>query len=78
MSFPYPQDRHRDRREEGEEPYAGDKQQFAQARSQQAAEAEAWGEANQRPSEPDQASLEENLRAAAQEVQRSLDAEADA
>lgn len=78
MSYPYPQDRHRDRKEEGEQPYAGDKEQFAQARSRQAAEAEAWGETHQRPSEPDQESLEEHLRDAAREVQRSLDAEANA
>ncbi len=75
MSFPYPQDRHRDRKEKGEQPYADAKQEFAQARERQGVEAEAWGEANQRPAEGDEASMEENLEAAAREVHRSLDEE---
>lgn len=75
MSYPYPQDRHLDRKEKGDEPYASSKETFAQARSRQETEAEAWGEANQRPAEDDEASLEENLRSAAQDVHRSLDQE---
>ena len=73
MSYPYPQDRHRDRKEKGEQPYAGDKQEFAEARERQGTEAEAWGEANQRPADADQTSLEENLRDAAKDVHRSLE-----
>ena len=72
MSYPYPQDRNRDRKEKGDQPYADDKQEFTQARERQGIEAEAWGEANQR-SDDDQPSLEENLRTAAQDVHRTLD-----
>lgn len=45
MSYPYPQDRHRDRKEEGQEPYAGDREAFAQQEAALQAQAEAFGEA---------------------------------
>jgi hypothetical protein len=73
VSYPYPQDRHRDRKEEGQEPYAGDKARFAQARSQQEAAAEAWGEEHLKADDADDVSLEDNLREAAIDVHRSLD-----
>ncbi len=44
MSYPYPQDRHRDRREKGEQPYKDAKETFTESAAQQQAEAEAFGE----------------------------------
>lgn len=76
MSYPYPQDRHRDRKEEGEQPYAGDKEVFAQARAQQSVEAEEWGERHLRGSEDgSEQSLQDNLQDAAIEAQREIERE---
>ena len=48
MSYPYPQDRNRDRREKGEQPYKEAKEAFAQTESDLQRDAEAFGEAEQR------------------------------
>ena len=48
MSHPYPQDRNRDRREKGEQPYKEAKEAFAQTESDLQRDAEAFGEAEQR------------------------------
>lgn len=45
MSFPYPQDRARERREKGEQPYQDAKEAMAQGAAQIQTEAEAAGEA---------------------------------
>lgn len=45
MSFPYPQDRSRERRENGEQPYQEAKEALAQGEVQIQIEAEAQGEA---------------------------------
>ncbi len=48
MSYPYPQDRHRDRKEKGEQPYADDKAAMSQQQAELQREAEAYGEEHQR------------------------------
>lgn len=71
MSFPYPQDRSRDRREKGESEYAEARQAMAGAEEEQTAAAEFAGEQSA-GDEPTVAGFEENLEAAARDVQRSL------
>jgi hypothetical protein len=44
MSFPYPQDRHRDRKEKGEQPYKDAREAMSQNEAQIQTEAEAFGE----------------------------------
>ena len=44
MSYPYPQDRHLDRKEKGEQPYKDAKEAMAQERAELQAGAEAYGE----------------------------------
>lgn len=55
MSYPYPQDRHRDRREKGEQPYKDAKETMTESAAQQQAEAEAFGEAHAAESEEERA-----------------------
>ena len=75
MSYPYPQDRHRDRREKGETEYVEARQAMAGAEEAQAAAAEYAGE--QRDREATTADLEENLESAGREVHRSIAEEDD-
>jgi len=51
MSYPYPQDRHRDRKEKGEQPYQDAKEAMAQQEARIQSEAEAFGEAHRGESE---------------------------
>jgi hypothetical protein len=44
MSYPYPQDRHLDRKEKGEQPYKDAREAMAQNEASIQAEAEAFGE----------------------------------
>jgi hypothetical protein len=44
MSYPYPQDRHRDRKEKGDQPYKDAREAMAQNEAGIQAEAEAFGE----------------------------------
>jgi hypothetical protein len=44
MSYPYPQDRHRDRKEKGEQPYKDAREAMSQNEAGIQAEAEAFGE----------------------------------
>jgi hypothetical protein len=44
MSYPYPQDRHRDRKEKGEQPYKDAREAMSQNEAHIQAEAEAFGE----------------------------------
>jgi hypothetical protein len=46
MSYPYPQDRHRDRQEKGTQPYQDHKEAMGQTQAQIQAGAEAYGEAH--------------------------------
>ena len=48
MSYPYPQDRHRDRKEKGEQPYKDAREAMSQNEADIQAEAEAFGEENLR------------------------------
>lgn len=45
MSFPYPQDRNRDRREKGGQPYQAARKALARSKEEIQTEAEAFGEA---------------------------------
>jgi hypothetical protein len=44
MSYPYPQDRHRDRKEKGDQPYKDAREAMSQNEAQIQTEAEAFGE----------------------------------
>jgi hypothetical protein len=44
MSYPYPQDRHRDRKEKGEQPYKDAREAMSQNEAHIQAEEEAFGE----------------------------------
>ena len=73
MSFPYPQDRHRDRKEKGAQPYQDDKEAMRKAESALQSEAEEWGESHQRESDEErtarvEAEMEERLRDVHREV----------
>lgn len=59
MSYPYPQDRSRDRREQGDQPYKDAKEEFAESEAQQQAEAEAFGEARAAEDEADRAARQQ-------------------
>lgn len=59
MSYPYPQDRHRDRKEQGEQPYKDARQAMSESEAGIQAGAEAFGEANVRP---DDAARPEDLQ----------------
>jgi hypothetical protein len=72
MSYPYPQDRNRDRREKGEQPYKEAREAMAESQEQIQTEAEAFGEAAQGEH---QAELVERLRANAVERLAEVGAE---
>ncbi len=60
MSYPYPQDRHRDRKEEGEQPYKDAREALSQQQAHLQAEAEGYGEAHLRETDEERvAQLEE-------------------
>ena len=48
MSYPYPQDRHLDRKEKGDQPYKDAREAMSQNEASIQAEAEAFGEENLR------------------------------
>jgi hypothetical protein len=64
MSYPYPQDRHRDRKEKGDQPYKDAREAMSQNEAQIQTEAEAFGE--------------ENLRQTDEERMEQLESEASA
>lgn len=66
MSYPYPQDRHLDRKEKGKQPYKDAKEAMSQNEAQIQTEAEAFGEARR-----DETEEERNRRLAA-EAEREL------
>ncbi len=51
MSYPYPQDRHLDRKEKGEQPYKDAREAMSQNEASIQAEAEAFGEEHLRQTE---------------------------
>ena len=71
MSFPYPQDRNRDRREKGEQPYKEARQAMSVSEAGLQAEAEAFGESHLRTEEE----RVEDLERLAAESMREVGAE---
>ena len=53
MSYPYPQDRHRDRRENGEQPYKDAREAMSQQEAEIQTGAEAYGDEHLRLNEED-------------------------
>ncbi len=79
MSFPYPQDRHADRKTKGEQPYKDEKEALTQQSSQIQAEAEAYGEARRDESDEDREQrladeMRERFRQVADEVRQEENA----
>jgi hypothetical protein len=76
VSYPYPQDRHRDRKEKGEQPYKDAKEAMAQQAEQIQAGAEAFGEARSAETEEARrAALAEELESRVQDVTREVRAD---
>jgi hypothetical protein len=74
MSYPYPQDRHRDRKEKSEQPYKDAKEAMTEGAAQMQNEAEAFGEARQRESEEVRARrIQEESETALHEVSDELE-----
>ncbi len=76
MSYPYPQDRHADRKTKGEQPYKDDKEALTQQASQIQAEAEVYGESHRDESDEDRNQrvadeMRDRLRQVADEVQQN-------
>ena len=69
MSYPYPQDRHRDRKEKGEQPYKDAREAMAETEANLQAEAEAFGETH--PQQTDEERIAD-LEAAATESMRRV------
>jgi hypothetical protein len=81
MSYPYPQDRSRDRREKGEEPYRTAREEMGEQEAELRTEAEAFGEEHQRPSDEEriedmEEEAEARLREVGETIARSHDREA--
>lgn len=70
MSYPYPQDRHRDRREKGEHPYKDAKEALSREQAELQEQAEAYGESHLRSQEEREADAAERLAAVNDEMQR--------
>ena len=71
MSYPYPQDRHLDRKEKGEQPYKDAREAMSQNEANIQAEAEAFGEENLRQTDEERL---EQLEAEAPELLRKVGA----
>jgi len=71
MSNPYPQDRHLDRKEKGEQPYKDAREAMSQNEVNIQAEAEAFGEENLRQTDEERL---EQLEAEAPELLRKVGA----
>jgi hypothetical protein len=75
MSYPYPQDRHLDRKEKGEQPYKDAREAMAQNDASIQAEAEAFGEANLRETDAERVTrLEEEAVERLREVAATREA----
>jgi hypothetical protein len=76
MSYPYPQDRHLDRKEKGEQPYKDAKEAMSQTEAQLQSEAEAFGEARRDETAEERgqrqaAEAEQALRAVNRDLQQA-------
>ena len=71
MSYPYPQDRHLDRKEKGDQPYKDAREAMSQNEAHIQAEAEAFGEENLRQTDEER---QEQLEAEAQDLLRKVGA----
>jgi hypothetical protein len=69
MSYPYPQDRHRDRREKGEDLYKDAREAMSQNEASLQAEAEAFGEEHLRQTDEERM---EQLEADAPDLLRQV------
>jgi len=74
MSYPYPQDRHLDRKEKGEQPYKDAREAMSQNEANIQAEAEAFGEENLRQTDEERL---EQLESEAPELLRKVGANRD-
>ena len=73
MSYPYPQDRHRDRKEKGAQPYQDAKEAMGQAEARLQAEAEEYGETRQAETDEDRAArVEAEMRERLREVNEEI------
>jgi hypothetical protein len=72
MSYPYPQDRHRDRREKGEQPYKAAREALTEQDAQLQAQAEEFGETHGHPGGE---TTIEDLEAAAEASMRNVHAD---
>ena len=72
MSYPYPQDRHLDRKEKGDQPYKDAREAMAQNDASIQAEAEAFGEEHLRPTDEERM---EHLESEAPELLRKVGAD---
>jgi hypothetical protein len=72
MSYPYPQDRHLDRKEKGDQPYKDAREAMAQNDASIQAEAEAFGEAHLHQTDEERV---EQLEAEAPELLRKVGAD---
>jgi hypothetical protein len=64
VSYPYPQDRNRERREKGEQPYKDAREAMTEKEATIQAEAEAYGEIHQRRAEEERAEHLEDVATA--------------
>jgi len=71
MSYPYPQDRHLDRKEKGEQPYKDAREAMSQNEAHVQAEAEAFGEEHLRLTDEER---QEQLQSEATELLRKVGA----
>jgi hypothetical protein len=72
MSYPYPQDRHRDRKEKGEQPYKDAREAMSQNEAGIQAEAEAFGEEHLRQTDEERVA---RLEAEAPDLLREVGAD---
>ena len=75
MSYPYPQDRHLDRKEKGDQPYQDAKEAMSQTEARIQSEAEAFGEAHRDETDEERnarltAEMQERLREVNEEMAR--------
>ena len=76
MSYPYPQDRHRDRKEKGEQPYKDAREAMRQQEVALQTEAEAFGEEHRQLAEEErvgnmETEAEDRLREVGESIARS-------
>lgn len=72
MSYPYPQDRHRDRKEKGEQPYKDAKEAMAQERAEIDAQAP-LGNAQAQTPEDREAEMQDRLTEVTREIREDRD-----